>query len=154
MTNSKLCHILEIPGSCCSQYIVFTAAHHPHCYSCSCSSENGTSELDSFTSTDEKQAKGVHEAQMEECANNTHLIHLTTQFTKTKMNVTNRTVRKTGLLIIGHINGRTKGNLHKLQSQIAEYATNSCFTPVSHLFALMPLADLHHFSICTFPFSV
>jgi len=33
------------------------AAHHPHCYSLSCSSENGTSELDSFTSTDEKKGQ-------------------------------------------------------------------------------------------------
>ena len=50
------------------------AAHHPHCYSRSYSSENGTSELDSFTSTDEKEARGVYVTQLEECANNTHLI--------------------------------------------------------------------------------
>jgi hypothetical protein len=61
MTSSKLCDVLEIPGSCCSQYTVFTAAHHPHCYSHSYSSKNGTSEFDSFTSMDEKEAKGVNE---------------------------------------------------------------------------------------------
>lgn len=57
-------------------------------------------------------------------------------------------------LTIGHINGRTKGNLNKPKSQRAEYATNPCFTPVLHLFAVMPLPNLHHFLICTLPFSV
>jgi hypothetical protein len=42
---------------CYSQYIIFPADHHSHCYPCSCSSEKSTSELDSFTSADEKRPK-------------------------------------------------------------------------------------------------
>jgi hypothetical protein len=135
------------------QVLVFStqfsrAAHHLYCYSRSCSSENGTSELVPSSLQMKKRPKGS----MKHSWKNVPTIHISYPYCsvyKVKMNVTKRTVQRRGLLTIGHINGRPKGNLNKLKSQTAEYATNPCFTPVLHVFCcnvpgqFTPFLNLH-----------